>query len=217
MNEIKYVGKCPTCVRGIERGDDVVERGGVVYHEECAPPGTGAPVATATSSSSAVGAEERAVVPSLPELQALVKSGGKKKMGKQDELLAKLLEAVGHLTDEVAELKARPTLVAAPAARKKSEKGQPRPTVYYVLKGFPTEKRPPQCLRVMRALAQAAPEGGKMTELDIWNTLMAESFPSLKPNPSLGPWNYVQDPFYIFRYYKLQMIEGDYLLGPFQV
>jgi hypothetical protein len=201
MNEIKYVGKCPTCVRGIERGDDVVERGGVVYHEECAPP--------------ELAAAESAVVPvvkvpSLPELQALVKSGGKKKMGKQDELLAKLLEAVGHLTDEVAELKARPTLVAPPAARKKSEKGQPRPTVYYVLKGFPTEKRPPQCLRVMRALAQAAPEGGKMTEVEVWNALMG-------PGNKLGPWNYQQSPFYIFKYYRADMIDAGYVVGPFDV
>lgn len=192
---------CPKCERILDPLDDVVEFNGLVYHEECKP----------------TIALEPAVVPEVPESPA---KKGKKvaKPTNSEELLQKLLDTISSLSKEVADLKARPAEVATVAPkRSKANKGAPRPFIYYTLRGYPTEKRPPQCLRVMRALAQAAPEGGKMTELDIWNALMAEPFPSQKAHPSLGPWNYVQDPFYIFRYYKLQMIDGDYLLGPFQV
>lgn len=202
---MKIIGTCPKCTRNIEQGDDVLEVRGVVYHEECAPP-----------------AEPPVEVPSQPESLASKNGGKKVKKDTRDELLEKLIGLVGSLQQEVAELKARPTASVVERPKKtKSEKGAPRPNVYYVISGFPSEKRPPQCIRVFRAIAQAAPapaegaKGSRMTEMDIWNALMAEPFPSTKPNPRLGAWNHVQTPFYIFKYYRADMIDAEYVQGPF--
>ncbi len=125
----------------------------------------------------------------------------KKKLTVED-----LMAVIEGLKTQIAELST--TRTAAPAA-KTTKKGEPRPHVHYVLKGFPTEKYPPQCLRVMKCLAQAAPEGGKMTETEIWDALMGEG-------NKLGTWNYRQTPFHIFKYYHNPMVDGDYLRGPFQ-
>ena len=203
-NEIKYVGKCPACARGIEAGDDVVERGGVAYHDGCEPPVEEVvepPV-------------QEIVVPSQPE--SLVKSTPTK----SDEVLEKLLALVGNLTQEVAALKARPaqavSLVASPK-KSKAEKGAPREDVYYVINGFPTEKFPPQCLKVFRAIAQACGENHRMNEVEVWNALMDGAHPSEKASKSVGSWNYRQTPFYIFKYYRGVMVSAEYIAGPFDV
>lgn len=192
---MKIIGKCPACDRDIESGDDVVEVKGVAYHEGCEP--AVEPVVTE------------------PVVEPVVETKGKK-MSKQDEMLAQLVALVGDLSAQVASLKANQA--ATPTAKKaKSEKGAPRPDVYYVIKGFPSEKRPPQCLKVYRAIAQAAPEGGRMTETDIWNALMDGNHPSTKANKNVGSWNYAQTPYYIFKYYRADMINAEYVSGPFDV
>ena len=132
----------------------------------------------------------------------------KGKKADNNEVLNQLLMAVTMLTKEVADLKAKQAAAPTAPKKEKAKKGEPRPDVWYHIKGFPSEKRPPQCLRVFRVIAQAAPAGGKMTEVDIWNALMG-------PDNKLGPWNYSQDPFYIFKYYRAPMIEGEYIQGPF--
>lgn len=194
---MKKIATCPVCGRDVNDVDDVKEVGGQAYHEECAPTEAPAPVKPA--------------------------EGGKKVKVDKDALLRQLVEKVGELSQQVAELKQGRSAPATRQARPKSEKGQPRPNVYYVVRGFPSDKRPPQCIRVYRALAQAAPapaEGeqhSRMTELDVWNALMAEPFPSTKPNPRLGAWNHVQTPYYIFKYYRADMINAEFVAGPFDV
>ena len=196
---MKIIGTCPACSRNIEQGDDVAPYQGKTYHEECVPAAEPTPALAP---------------PSQPE--SLVESKKEKKMSK-DEMMMALIQQMTALTQKVAELESRPaTAAAAPAARKpKSEKGAPRPDVFYVIKGFPSEKFPPQCLKVYRAIAQATPESGKMTEVDIWNALMVEAHPSTKASKSVGSWNYRQTPFYIFKYYRQDMIAAEYVLGPF--
>lgn len=197
---MKKITTCPSCQRDVNDVDDVLEVKGVVYHEECAP-GTGAP-------------QESAPAPT-PQIDKPAKPEKGGKMSSKDELLMKLVDLVGDLQAEVRELKQQRHAAPARVAKPKSEKGQPRPHVYYVIKGFPSEKRPPQCLRVFRALAQAAPEGGRMTEMDVWNALMDGQFPSTKANANVGAWNYSQTPFYIFKYYRADMIDAEYVQGPF--
>jgi hypothetical protein len=70
---------------------------------------------------------------------------------------------------------------------------------------------------VFRAIAQAAPADGRMTEMEVWNALMSEPFPSERASKSVGSWNYRQTPFYIFRYYRKDMINAEYIKGPFDV
>ncbi len=211
MSDIKHVGICPApgCGRGIE-ADDVVERGGVLYHDGCEPPAAEEPSAAA---------EKLVEAPTVtePVVEPVAESAVVKEMT-ADEKMARLLEIVGALTAEITVLKQRPAAVSVAAVRKpKSEKGAPRASVYYLVKGFPSEKRPPQCLRVYRAIAQAAPEDGRMTEMDVWNALMDGEFPSTKANARLGAWNHVQTPFYIFKYYRQDMIAAEYVQGPFDV
>lgn len=136
-----------------------------------------------------------------------VRTEREKTMAKNDDKIAELLALVGNLSAQVEEMKA--ARVAPEVEKRSSKKGTPRLHVFYELLGYPKEKFPPQCLRVMRCLAQAAPEGGKMTEVEVWDALMGEK-------STIGPWHYRQDPFYIFKYYRAQMIDGDYLRGPFQ-
>jgi hypothetical protein len=195
---MKIIGICPTCLRNIESGDDVVESDGVAYHEECSP-------------ASPVEIPKNLIVES-----AAVPGGVRVKKTKQAEQIEQLLAVVKSLSAQVAELTAKPAASEKPK-RTSSEKGSPRVGVYYVIKGYPTDKRPPQCIKAMRALAQAAPEGGRMTEMEIWNALMAEPFPSTTASKSVGVWNYVQTPFHIFKYYKGPMVDAEYLLGPFDV
>ena len=216
-NEIKYIGKCPACGRGIEHGDDVVEQNGVMYHEGCEPPLTAS--APPTKSEVVLSQPESLAVQSTP-----TKSEGGKKVSKKSqeiELIEKMLAALSVLTNKVAELEARPlTAVSAREAapkKSKAEKGAPRPDVYYVIKGYASEGRPPQFLKVSRALAQAAPENGKLTEMEVWNALMDGPHPSEKPNKSVGSWSYRQTPFYIFKYYRAQMLSAEYVLGPFNL
>ncbi len=177
---MNVIGKCPTCSRSIEAGDEVLI-GGVAYHEGCEP--------------------EIEVAPKQE-----VKKEEEMKKTKKDETIEQLAAQVAALTQTVAELLA--TRASAPVPAKSAhKKGTPRPDVFYVIKGYPTEKFPPQCLKVMRTLAQAAPEGGKMSEVQVWEALMGEG-------NKLGAWNYRQDPFHIFKYYKNPMSDGEYLRGP---
>ena len=198
---MKKIGTCPACSRDIESGDDVVEVNHVVYHEGCEP---------ATPQAK----PEPPAEPVEPKGEKVEKQP---KMT-QAQMIERLTGLVASLASEVAELKNnRAAAPAARASKPKSEKGAPRPHVYYVIKGFPSEKRPPQCLRIFRAIAQAAPADGRMTEMDVWNALMAEPFPSTKPNPKIGAWHHVQTPFYIFKYYRADMINAEYVAGPFDV
>lgn len=212
--EIKYIGECPTCTRGIEAGDDVVERKGIMYHDGCEPEGEVEPVKPAVV--------EVAEVVSQPPL-VIAEQKGKKmtKQEKQDMMLEQLLGLVTTLAHKVTELETRqvaPVATAGTTAKKsKNEKGAPRPDVYYVVKGYPSENRPPQCLKVFRAIAQACPADGKMTEMQVWDALMAEKFPAEVASKNVGSWNYRQTPFYIFRYYRKDMINAGFVLGPFDV
>lgn len=195
IEEPKSIGKCPTCNRSIERGDDVLEFGGKVYHDGCEPePVESEPV------------EPEPIEEAAPIAAAPLTS---------EQMIERLLLVVSNLAGEVAALKAAKPVATAAAKKPKSEKGQPRPNTYYVVKGYPTEKFAPQCLMVMKAIAQASPVDGKMTEIDIWNALMAEQFPSTKPK--VANWNYKQTPYYAFKYYFQPLADGSYVSGPFNL
>lgn len=125
------------------------------------------------------------------------------------EMMKLLLGKLEQLSTEVATLKAE--RASGPIESKpKGKKGDPRPDIHYVIAGRPTADAqiPPQYRRVINCLAQAAPEGGRMTEVEVWNALMGEA-------SKLGAWSYRQDAFYIFKYYRAKMIESGYVKGPF--
>lgn len=183
MKNPKVVGKCPTCSRDIEQGDDVKFVKSTLYHEECAPEEDAKPQPQEQP-------KEKAVKP------------------KKEDTMAQLIALVGDLAKQVADLKAQRVAPAAP--KRDHKKGEPRPNVWYEIKGYPNENFPLQCLRVMRCIAQATPEDRKMTETQIWEALMGE-------DSKLGPWSYRQDPFYIFKYYRAKMIDGEYVRGPFNL
>ena len=125
------------------------------------------------------------------------------KKSKNEQLMEQLLTELQSVRAELAEVKAKQA-----AGSKTSGKDRPRPGVWYEIKGFPSEKHPPQCIRVMRCLYTTAPEGPKkMSEMDVFNALMG-------PDTNLGAWNYRQTPFHIFKYYHVPMISGEYLTGP---
>ena len=208
---------CPGCGRAIDEEDDVVPKQGPMgtelWHEEC--------VVTPKELDEIVEVvevvEPREIVPSQPESLVVTSATSKekkvpaKKAKKEepvDPMVAALLEEIRSLRADVNALKSQPNVVSV--AKKVSVKGQPRPNVKYKLLGYPSEGFPPQCLRVMRCLAQSAPEGGEMNEVQIYDALMG-------PDSTLGAWNYNQTPYHIFKYYSPQMRGADFMRGPFNV
>lgn len=116
---------------------------------------------------------------------------------KKKPTVADLMAKVQELSIELAALKQQP-----PTAQK-SEKGQPRPDVYYVLAGVPTHGLPPQAIACARILATAA---------DVNHISEAEAMNLFDKAKETGKLRTKQGAWHIFQYYRPRLIEGNYLV-----
>jgi hypothetical protein len=119
-----------------------------------------------------------------------------KTTAKQDQV-ALLLAEVQNLRKEIETLKQQPPKVA-----RKVAKGQPRPDVYYVLSGVPTQGLPPQAIACARILSSAS-NTNHISETEAMELIVAAA--------ASGKLRTTQDPWHIFQYYRPRLIEGDFL------
>ena len=119
------------------------------------------------------------------------------KVKQQPADLALLLNEIKILRAEIDNLK-QPVVAA-----KKSTKGQPRPDVYYILAGVPSQGMPPQALACARILATAA-DTNHITEAEAMK-LMVDAEADGRIRTTQGAWH-------IFQYYRPRLIGGNYLV-----
>lgn len=114
----------------------------------------------------------------------------------KQQLEQALLEQVAQLRAELEVLKQQPK------GKAKREKGQPRPDVYYVLRGVPSQGVPPQAIACARILSAAS---------DVNHITEAEAMKLIDDAAVAGKLKTTQEPWRIFQYYRARLIEADYL------
>jgi hypothetical protein len=112
-----------------------------------------------------------------------------------------LLDQIANLGEQIAEIRARQQ-VQQPVVGRKKTKGQPRPDVYYVLSGVPSQGLPPQAIACARILATAK---------DTNHIPEEEAMDLIESAKAAGRLHTTQDAWHIFQYYRAKLIEGNYL------
>lgn len=121
-------------------------------------------------------------------------------MAKPKPVEQMLLDQIAALSKQIAEIKAQQS--TPQPAHKESKKGQPRPDVYYVLAGIPSQGLPPQAIACARILATAA---------DVNHITEAEAMKLMDDGKAAGYLRTDQEAWRIFQYYRARLIAGNYL------